>query len=905
MNYLTNEPIQDTINKIFINNTNILDPNFIFFKKFDSKKEPVYSLIELNLDEILTNFTSGVNVGSNTFKTLYNKYKTKNLTPELFKVLIEHTLYTNVPFLFKDLESSLNDFYNYSKNKRIELRKYYSQKIVIGSQVKKQLINYLGSKPVYFILNCNVNFNIINTKGIDLLKLIKEYPLSEIVPYMNYQGIVKTYTGFNFKNEKSYNDKLILKLKYTNNYALCYIYANGNIILKYNFKKEDNITFDNLFDYTKTIFQKSKITQFLNLNKISDINTTYTIISFEINKNSKYSSIQTNINTEPFEIQPKLKKDILTLKFKSNGGNSHSIIINNKFYNTKITAYGFTFEKELFEAIDGLLNIFYRTENRKNLLKSKQEIKKKDIGINTTSCQKIRQPTLIKGPYHTTTYPLKDPKTNHSFTCNSKKFPYPGFTNLNTICCFKKDQRNKYIFKKNIGSIINENHFLDDTELLNNPIIKTNKALEPNRIGVFNKLKKFVNNKNDFFRLGNDCGLLGAVELLLKKKIDTSKITLSEKVFMSLDNGDICSKYKLHDYLNLIKINSIKLGLLEVLAHHTQLNFMYVTKEKILLYKGNKTNKTYIISDCNELIINVTNSKIIRTFDINQFITSKTPLQTLVFNGINVFKQFVVNGKVLYVSTNYGILPITNSGILLDYPITFKFNLTLLTLYEQYNFLIKLNLKILGQFTSQIDTGSAVEGLVVKLNNNNIIIPTKKSKELIKDIKLFYLQFVPSINSVDTFTSKSNQVLKYGLDIDIYNEIYERIRYLLNVIQINYGVIKHTITDKEIINILTPYITFGDININTISDVFNIKTICTNSLMNNSTLYNEKDIFCYKNKLKIPKVFFKGIIKKIVMDINTYNPRGKQIISGKINKEYFNKDNFIKRSGEKIMFNDY
>lgn len=928
--YNNREPIQDIVNKIFINNTNILDPSFILI---NSKK-----VLELNLNELLTKFTNGVDINTVTFKTFYNKYKNDyiNLTPELFKLYIEHTLYSSVPFLFKNLEPSLNDFYNQSKNLRIQLKKYYAEKIVIGSQVKKQLINYKHNKPVYNILNCNVNFNINTSTSsyINLTKLIKEYPLSETVPYMNYNSIIKTYTGFNFNNEKNYNDKIVLKLRYLNttsksskstksssinkdNYALCYIYDNGNVTIKYNFKKTDNINFDNVFEYTKSIFATSKIMKFLNLNKNYQVNIKYTIISFEINKNSKYSNIQSNINNEPFQIQPKLKKDILTLKFKSHddGGQGHSIIINNKFVNTKVTAYGFVFESELLNAIDSLLNVFYRTESRKLNVKINL-IKHRKLGIDTLSCQKIRQPTLINrgdsnndiAPYQVKTYPLKDPKTNHTFTCDNKNFPYPGFTNVNSICCFKKDQRNKYIFKKNIGAIVNNDdilHFLNDDELLHNPIIKTNKALEPNRIGVLQKLNKFlldIKLGSNFYRIGNTCGLLGAVQLLLKKKIDLNKITLTEKVFMSLDNGNIANKYKLHDYLNLIKNKLITDGLLELLAYHTQLNFIYISQH-LILHKFNKSSQeAYIISNCNEPIINIKSNKIIRTFNISQFILQKNDLQLLA-EKVKINKQFVVNNKVTYISSNYGILPINSEcGILLDYPFTEKFNLPLLDLQKQYKYLLQLKYNVIGQFTSNFGSfgSSKIDGLIVSYgNDNNILIPTKSSNELINGMKLFYLQFVPLGPSV-TKSSKSN-VIKYGLELDIYNEIYQRICYLLNVIQLKFNILNKELTEKEIINILKNYITFADVQINSIVDLPNVKTICSPLLSNVSNVSN--DPFCDNDegKLKIPKKYFKGIIKKIVMDINTQNPRGKQIISGKINKEYFNKDNFIKRSVEKII----
>lgn len=171
IDYIQTQPIQD---KIFINNINILHPAFILI---NSKKQNGFEILELNLTELLTHFTNGIDTNSSEFKTLYNKYKHDYiyLTPDLFKLYIQHTLYSSVPFLFQNLDPILHEFYNESKNLRIQLKKYYAEKFVIGSEVKKQLINYKNNKPVYNILNCNVSFNITSgTNGsINLTKLIK------------------------------------------------------------------------------------------------------------------------------------------------------------------------------------------------------------------------------------------------------------------------------------------------------------------------------------------------------------------------------------------------------------------------------------------------------------------------------------------------------------------------------------------------------------------------------------------------------------------------------------------------------------------------------------------------------------------------------------------------------------
>jgi hypothetical protein len=111
-------------------------------------------------------------------------------------------------------------------------------------------------------------------------------------------------------------------------------------------------------------------------------------------------------------------------------------------------------------------------------------------------------------------------------------------------------------------------------------------------------------------------------------------------------------------------------------------------------------------------------------------------------------------------------------------------------------------------------------------------------------------------------------------------------------------IISSSIGENQLCSLLKPYICFGDIKLNSLP---NIKSVCTKSLHNANTIYDTSDPFCKNDKLIIPKNYYKSLIKKITMDINKGNPKGKQIISGVINKEYFNKDNFIKRSNEKII----
>ena len=75
-----------------------------------------------------------------------------------------------------------------------------------------------------------------------------------------------------------------------------------------------------------------------------------------------------------------------------------------------------------------------------------KSLKESGVKVMSRVCQKIRQPALgelpIKG-----SYTLKYNDLN--YICPTPEYPYPGFTNGDIICCFKKDQRDTQSYKRN------------------------------------------------------------------------------------------------------------------------------------------------------------------------------------------------------------------------------------------------------------------------------------------------------------------------------------------------------------------------------------------------------------------------------------------------------------------------
>jgi hypothetical protein len=95
-----------------------------------------------------------------------------------------------------------------------------------------------------------------------------------------------------------------------------------------------------------------------------------------------------------------------------------------------------------------------KTEDVQQKIREKSHIKdlrKQGVEISSKKCQKDRQPSVshnTNNAGHTYTLEFNSIK----YVCPAKEYPYPGFTNDNIVCCFKKDQRNKPVYIRNTNA---------------------------------------------------------------------------------------------------------------------------------------------------------------------------------------------------------------------------------------------------------------------------------------------------------------------------------------------------------------------------------------------------------------------------------------------------------------------
>lgn len=99
----------------------------------------------------------------------------------------------------------------------------------------------------------------------------------------------------------------------------------------------------------------------------------------------------------------------------------------------------FVFEEEIEE------------EHKLRMKSNIKQLKEQGVKVLSTNCQKQRQPVISES-----LQPIDDSYElifgNSRYICDKKDYPYPGFTNENIVCCFKKDQRRKEPYIRNMAS---------------------------------------------------------------------------------------------------------------------------------------------------------------------------------------------------------------------------------------------------------------------------------------------------------------------------------------------------------------------------------------------------------------------------------------------------------------------
>ena len=889
---------------IFIDDHSVLDPSFISVTPSGSW---------VNLIDVLDKNKQELLLGLQT-ETVFNGISKKFplVTIELLKNALIFVTSRYLPELYPyeildEWKKTISDLRKKLKAKRDLLLRNTHDLHTINTYI----VTDNGNS--YSITSLDV---ILRLKNVDIDAIIKEYPVDNFVPFLaksdvKAKPVIKYFKEntcvdkwiLEFTEKKQKRSKLSFKIKeyLTGNYIDGYI-IDSVLNIKFVYNKDSFVTFDIVKSIILKTLQPLVKNDMIHPVIASDLLFRSTVIGLDIKRVYTYKLLKYVIKDKfsgLLEIQPKKIKNVLTLMYSG-----YKIIINNKtpgLVTTKATVYAD--QGIIKEIINILVSVYIEIEKNKALLvyepvkKIKNDVKhikvlrNKGVSVNSVGCQKRRQPVIASsnGSLHT----LTDPKTGIVFTCN-QDYIYPGFTNNNIICCFKKDQRDKLVYLRNLGALKDELVFEKDKDILKRPIIVTDKILEYNRVSAIPKELKYLFKFPDLqFRLGNVQSLnsiVHALEIIQGKQMNTNVIAskLTSKIYKSLDNGDLYAKMSQSDYStyilnqNVMKRNDVldfyakclNLQIVLVNVHSIEyINFLPNSTGKIAVILEKKTTSISYY----EVIVEINNDKISRYHDIktmNLSLASHYTALQILSTQVKIKSQYLNPfNKVTFVNSNYGILPVEASGLLLEFPVTTTVNwnidalLQLNLIGELYEKTKNLQFKVTSQILNQ--AGHTI-GLV---NKFGVIIPVSESSRLqlpVSETEYYSVSDLDKhLKNPENYKSK---ISLYNAEIYAYKKLEQKIRYILS-------------RDRD--------------GLAQESDTTRLHELIRSKLKNfvqvtSGAIHNSK-------KLAVPKDIYDLIVNKISRDILDLNKTGKLILQGKTKNELVDKNSFVKRKNEKIL----
>lgn len=1016
-NILNNDTLKNIKEKIFISydlNKHFITPNIMALgngKKYllndeyiDTKQIIVYNLIDELKEYIFKNIDTFLNLNSNSniisslytdLKKIYTDLTTFDLFLTIQYILIETI---NLSISIDDLKIWKKNTFNLQAN-LIKKYKIYNDN---SDKIYEHLFINSKGEYSYSVLSSVIYYN-ISDKTLDLLKIIKEYPLDSNVPVMllnNYPNpIIKIYKDFPksqltewyFKNKNELVLKKIkglnLKLKTSfNKYSNVTISKEkGKLTIRCNWSKEEKTNFDDikLCIATLPLLIKKINNIFLNIDvKLSEPKISFLNVQFNTKKRILFSKIKLAIKDfkDIFSIDESVKKkEFIKLLYISD---NITILIrygtftlnNIEYPSNSIDIIGVRTKNQINTIIFLLGQLLVKAYSYKNAVSFKNfqfvEINDEDIiledkvkanikalkeegaSISSTSCQKKRQPIISSGSPSSNSYALTF--KGNRFICNNEPFIYPGFTNKNIVCCFKKDQREKEIYKRNITLVDkskskskNDNKDKDkhDSQIIKSKVIVTDKLLDKNRIGILPSILYEIFDKS-FYRLGvtqDRKNLLNVINSALKTSVKTDDILkfINDKhnhikyIKEQLKNLNIIhyieNEYMDHEIIGdilsvLFNINIIVFNIddnkisCKELLYLPYDNYIFIVKKgsnyELIVSKVSDTFLKKVFKNTDKITQTVIN--IYKRSCITKYTGfSKEPMTFLdLLNNKIVITSQVINSfnKVTYVLTkSSGLLPVIPTTPILNIK-EININKAKLDAGIQMSLLLKSSIDYIQPIGQIVDSLDKTIGIVTK---SSLIIPTLPSTKL-NNTPVIYRTFIDNIDEV-----LYNQVpsldkrYTYMLYVNFYVELYNRFKYTLSKILNlkNSSNVKNDISSalkslknneklhkflKETINkLLLPEIVFID-KLKP-EPIPSSRNKCSELTYDNCM----SDLFCKvggnkKCLLAVEKKIYNQFITKLAIEIVS----NKNILSGNIKKEFITKDNFIKRKNEIVLITE-
>lgn len=423
-----------------------------------------------------------------------------NLTEDDLEFTIKVTLLKSSPSLFGNFQSYVEEYLQKLLNSKSEvysLKDHFENLQNYYANLHNTFVldpKSLSYNQVHIVLSSNEN----KGRFVKLLNIFNTFELSKEVPLVAIENsskvLVKVFNDLlNYSSDKQVkswllNEKkkaqqvrykkikgLMFKIHHLDNFYTANLLENGTMHLKAEMKVTDS-SFDTILDVLKTVY--SKIVTILNnasneygyynakLQLDTIQNMTITIESLTatvdtptlIDKTAFSEQLYNPFLSEYlFKLKDTIAEDVLSVLYTKSLNNITINIKDNpyKMNSSLITIYG---ANSPFQISSILLQILVvqrlsgKTDQFSQKLKEKSHIKnlrQQGVNILSTKCQKPRQPVLESNEIQ----PLQKSYTleyqGKKYVCPKKDYPYPGFTNENIICCFKKDQRRRDAYIRN------------------------------------------------------------------------------------------------------------------------------------------------------------------------------------------------------------------------------------------------------------------------------------------------------------------------------------------------------------------------------------------------------------------------------------------------------------------------
>lgn len=452
-------------------------------------QEVAPEIIVTNLiDELKTGEAESFYLGmTNGNSTLFDELK-KNyllLREDYLVLALKIVLYGINPIVYStfemDIETATEDILSEISRITSGITKVYDK---LGDYINLSKEIVFRGNPQDFIVT-NAIWSVDFGKHLDIVKIFNTFVLNESIPFI---GIGGQYIGkknpvvrlFRVDGQRIVQDKelrdfyitenrkrgavtyktvkgLMFKIKIPESTAFASILVEPNghiwINMKPN-KKINEVTQILEFGIRDLVNRLKGGTNHIHFNLVTisvNLETDSYIDMDELSVTAKRPSISRTL----FELKDIVSQDLLSLLYK----NTVTVNVRDNPYKANSSIISVLGIRGIWQIISIYLQMLvldrlYTSQipsTVKQQVKERSNIKRlKELGVKvkSTNCQKQRQPIIVdplaEMPAETGEYPLE--YNGNTYICTTKEYPFPGFTNENILCCFKKINEIRKLF---------------------------------------------------------------------------------------------------------------------------------------------------------------------------------------------------------------------------------------------------------------------------------------------------------------------------------------------------------------------------------------------------------------------------------------------------------------------------